>query len=69
MLNRFHTKFIVFFVVDLHTNFQMLSLSGSLVITMKLKAKYKFYTASVLFYILQLLQGKLHYTHVLPIHI
>jgi len=36
---------------------------------MKLKAKYKFYTASVLFYILQLLQGKLHYTHVLPIHI
>jgi len=39
-------------VVSLHTRFYMPSSSGLLVITVKLKTRYRFHAAAMLFYIL-----------------
>jgi hypothetical protein len=49
----FHIKFINIFMIYFHTKFHMPSFNGSSVITMKLKAKYRFCSAAMLFYIMQ----------------
>jgi hypothetical protein len=54
LLTIFHTEFVGIFMIYHHTKFHMPSSDGSLVvITIKLKAKYRLDGAIMLFYILK----------------